>query len=202
MKRLTALILAILVIIAVPVMASAANSPSGTETVKIDAKPSNTAQGSVEKTVNADGSVKLVATPAKGYTFKNWTITAAATTAQAPVNDAQVATNAADTANYTIVSGSLTSATLVIKPNVDLVVVAVGGDHQDGHREQVVLGSEVLAHGYSPLVRGACVRAACGRVLCTPRKQPLLVHQRAYSPVATCAMAPGTSNSRSLATTT
>ena len=160
MKRLTALILAILVIIAVPVMASAANSPSGTETVKIDAKPSNTAQGSVEKTVNADGSVKLVATPAKGYTFKNWTITAAATTAQAPVADAQVATNAADTANYTIVSGSLTSATLVIKPNVDLVVVAnFSGSSSSGSSST---GAPKTGEANLALVMFACALSLAG----------------------------------------
>ena len=130
MKRITAILLALLVVIAVPVMAYAAKSPAGETKVSVEASSSNATQGTVEKTVNADGSVKLVAKPAAGYEFKNWTITAK-TSGGAVVYSmlpraikGAAAVNTAAEAPYTIVSGSLNEATIVIKPTVDVVVVA------------------------------------------------------------------------------
>ncbi len=83
-------------------VAFAADSPSGKPTVSVDTSSSNANAGSVQKAENKDGSVTLTATAAKGYTFKGWTITG----------------------EYTIVSGSLNSANLVIKASGDCVVKA------------------------------------------------------------------------------
>ena len=91
MKKIIAAIVAITIVFALPVFASADNSPSGTEKHKVTVI--DVEGGTCEKIENPDGTYTIKATTKGGYEFTGWKI------------DGQ----------YEFVSGSLSTPTITIK---------------------------------------------------------------------------------------
>lgn len=98
MKKIIAVIIAITIVFALPVFASADNSPSGTEKHKVTVI--DVEGGTCEKTENPDGTYTIKATTKGGYEFTGWKI------------DGQ----------YEFVSGSLSTPTITISISSDVTV--------------------------------------------------------------------------------
>lgn len=106
MKKVLAVICAIALLFAlcVPVFSvSAAQSPEGEAKYDVTVTADDTAKGKVEKEVLTNGDVKATATPAEGEKFYGWTIKGD---------------------KYTIVSGTVSSAEIVIRAEGDVELVA------------------------------------------------------------------------------
>jgi hypothetical protein len=104
MKRIIALLLAVMMVFAVAAVASAKDSPSGSQYYKIttDVEGGGAANASTNKIEkNSDGTVTLVASDDGGY-FNRWIIKG----------------------SYDIVEGSLTDPTVTIRPTSDISAVA------------------------------------------------------------------------------
>lgn len=98
MKKILSAIIALSIVLALPVFASADNSPSGTEESKVTVI--DVEGGTCEKTKNEDGSYIIKANVKDGYKFTGWTING----------------------QYEFVSGSLSTPTITIKISSDVTV--------------------------------------------------------------------------------
>ena len=128
MKKLIALALAALIVCALPVMAMAEPTPSpeAPNLVHINIRK-GTIQGSTNNAATTDGqgNITVVADPTLGK-FNNWTIfkvvdgqaqqAAIGTTAETKY------VAAVEGVDYVIVSGTLTTTTLTVRPLTDLVI--------------------------------------------------------------------------------
>lgn len=101
MKKIVALIMAVLMLAAVAVPTFAADSKENPIVFTVDVSSQNSSKGTVLKVLNADGTVTLTASPITNE-FTKWVITG----------------------EYEIVSGSLTDEVITIKPISDIKAVA------------------------------------------------------------------------------
>ncbi len=88
-------------------------SPTGETEFKISVQSSNSSEGKIEKSVSDDGEVKLVALSINEKKFNGWSIKG----------------------DYEIVSGTLKSKTIIIKPKSDLVIIAHFGKSYPGKKD-------------------------------------------------------------------
>lgn len=103
MKKLLSVVMALVLVLAIPFAASANESPTGTVKYAVSVISSDKEAGSASKTDSNDGSVTLVATPNDAaHKFTGWEISG----------------------KYTLKSGSLKDATIVVVPTSDIVAVA------------------------------------------------------------------------------
>lgn len=106
MKKLFAIVLAVVLVAAVSVTAFAAESPTGELKFDVTVSASNSNSGKVEKVDNGDGTVTL---KFEGEGFKKWDIDG----------------------TYDVVDGSLETATITIKPTSEIKAVADCGEAED-----------------------------------------------------------------------
>lgn len=119
MKKLIALVIAVLVICAVPAMAFAANSPSGEKVINVSVQKADIdGSDKTQVTVKEGGSVS-VKTDASVGTFNNWKIYKVTGTGTAAKYVEAVAGT-----DYTVVTGTLKDAALTVKPLTDIVICA------------------------------------------------------------------------------
>lgn len=102
MKKLLSVVMALVLVLAIPFAASAVQSPTGTVKYSVIVLTSDKDAGSASKNVSDDGSVTLTAAPNSAHKFTGWEISG----------------------KYTLKSGSLNDATIVIAPTSDIVAVA------------------------------------------------------------------------------
>lgn len=137
MKKLLALVLAVLVVCAVPAMAFAADSPGGKKIYNVTVQKASIDGTDKTQTTVDDGGNITVKVDASVGTFNNWKIYKVSTTtadagvaaeaAVLTVGDLTAATKyveAVEGTDYTIVSGSLKSTTVTVKPLTDIVICA------------------------------------------------------------------------------
>lgn len=141
MKKLIAIFLSLILVVAFSVTAFAAQSPVAKEQVTVVLRKAGGIKGvekdDVKYTLDGGTEITVVADEAKYGTFNNWTIYKAeteATTTATPVgggimtlsaavlNLATKTTTATAPADYEIVKGSLTSKELTILTHSDLII--------------------------------------------------------------------------------
>ena len=128
MKKFIALALAALIVCALPVMALAVDSPAATEMTKIVVQKA-TIQGVENTTVEVargTGTITVVADPTQGI-FREWMVykvedDAATGAAIGDVTAATKYTKAVQGTDYEIVSGTLTTSPLTVRPLTDIVI--------------------------------------------------------------------------------
>ena len=108
MKKVVSLLLALTLVLACCGMVASASSsvyrsPAPGQEYKIEVEADPADAGTVTQTTDENGNVVLNASAKPGYVFDSWKITG----------------------EYDVVSGSLTSPTMVIKPHSDVVADAV-----------------------------------------------------------------------------
>lgn len=115
MKRIISLVLAMLVLAVAAIPVFAADSPEEKQEYTINVVSSDNSRGTVTKTLNADGTVTLTASPIT-HEFSEWVITG----------------------EYELASGKLTDKTIVVKLLSDASAAAnfngkaIGGSPQTG----------------------------------------------------------------------
>lgn len=127
MKKFIALALAALIVCALPVMALAVDSPAAQEMVKVVIQKA-TADGGNQtvEIVRGTGTITVTADPTQG-TFREWMIykvedDAATGAAIGDVTAAAKYTKAVQGTDYEIVSGTLTTSPLTVRPLTDIVI--------------------------------------------------------------------------------
>lgn len=128
MKKFIALALASLIVCALPVMALAVDSPVAPEKIKIVVQR-GTIEGNTTNTVEVSsgtGTITVVADPTKG-TFREWMVykvedDSATGAAIGDVTAAVKYTKAVQGTDYEIVSGSLTTSPMTVRPMTDIVI--------------------------------------------------------------------------------
>ena len=163
MKKILALLLAALIVCALPVVAMAAKNPSSEKvfqvTVQKGAVDGQTADKS-QVTVAENGAITMKAVESAGK-FNSWKVYKAVdATAAAAANVKYVEATA--NVDYVIVSGSLTESTITIKPLTDIVVCGnYDGkitDPQTGNASSV---SDKTGYNFA-LLAVVCVLAVAG----------------------------------------
>lgn len=119
MKKLIALVIAVLVICAVPAMAFAADSPNAEKVYNVTVQKADIdGTDKTQTTVKENGNVVVKADTAVG-TFNSWKIyKLEGTGASAKYVEAVAGTD------YTVVTGTLKDASLTVKPLTDIVICA------------------------------------------------------------------------------
>ncbi len=123
MKKLVALLLAALIVCALPVVAFAANSPAAGKVFQVTVQKGAADGVTSDKntvTVEQNGNISLKAVESAGK-FNSWKVykaVNASSAAAASVKYVEATVNV----DYEIVSGSLTSTAVTIKPLTDIVV--------------------------------------------------------------------------------
>ena len=127
MKKFIALALVALIVCALPVMALAADSPAAEEMVKVVIQKGTTdSQKQTNDVVRGRGTITVTADPTQG-TFREWIIykvtdDAATGAAIADVTAATKYTKAVEGTDYEVVSGTLTTSPLTVRPLTDIVI--------------------------------------------------------------------------------
>ena len=128
MKKIIALALAALIVCALPVMALAVDSPAAQEVVKIVVQKgkNDVSENQTVEVVRGTGTITVTADPTQG-TFREWMIykvedDAATGAAIGELTAAAKYTKAVEGTDYEIVSGTLTTSPLTVKPLTDIVI--------------------------------------------------------------------------------
>ena len=120
MKKVFAIVLSLILVFALSITAFAAKSPTGQKYYNVTLQKGIAVEGVESAGVNAvideDGNVHVKADPKEG-TFNSWSIYKIVKT-----NGKQKITKAVNGKDYEILSGSLNSKDLVIKPLADIVI--------------------------------------------------------------------------------
>ncbi len=119
MKKLIALVIAVLVICAVPAMAFAADSPSGEKVYNVTVQKADIdGTDKTQVTVDEGGNIVVKADATVG-TFNSWKIyKLEGTGTSAKYVEAVAGTD------YTVVTGTMKDASLTVKPLTDIVICA------------------------------------------------------------------------------
>lgn len=88
MKKIIALVIALTLVLAMPVLAQAKTSPSGSVEIKVTVKDTN--GGTVDSSENEDLTYTIKATPSKNYEFVKWDISGEFTFVKGDINSPEI----------------------------------------------------------------------------------------------------------------
>ncbi len=129
MKKIIALILAAMIVCALPAMAFAADSPSGAKTFSITVQKADVeGTDKTQITVNEGGTVTAKVDKEVG-TFNNWKIykvvdSGASQLTVGELSAAAKYVEAVANTDYVLVTGTLKDTTITVKPLTDIVICA------------------------------------------------------------------------------
>lgn len=147
MKKILSVICAVALLFAlcVPVLTvSAAQSPVGQAKYNVTVKADDTTKGKAEKTVLDNGDVKATATPNAGQKFYGWTIKGD---------------------KYTIVSGTVSSAEIVVRAESDVELIASFTQTQAPGGDSSSTAPDTNDVGFAGAVAAFVALVACAVVL-------------------------------------